>query len=502
MNKIKYKLLSSCLILLAAISLSGCSHSLPEFNPSKEASSAPGKEWEPRKEEYSYFFPTEKLPGIPPELEPFSKNLTLSQLVDVALTNNPSTLQAWEQARAAAAAWAVARGIYYPQVNGVVKYGFSKGGDTAQGIDPFKEQYGQALVTLNYLLLDFGGRSAQSEAARLALINANWNHNQVIQDVLLSVAVSYYQYIGNKAQTRADEANLEEAQTSLEAAQLRLEAGVGTLPDVLQAQATVAQVELNLVSDRGAVETSRGELATAVGWLANTFFDVSEEPGVLPLEAIERNVEELITLAKQNRPELAAVQAFVRQQESELSEAESNRWPQLLGFGQISRWWVKPEGESGDFFTNYMVGLQLQVPIFQGFALLNSVREARANLKAAQAALLLEAQEVIEDVWNSYFEFRTAAGQLDASEAFLASALESYEASLARYRAGVGDIVELLNAQSLLAQARAQKVQATTSVFTSYAELVHSIGAEIPEPQNANSSKSNNKLEGTSSDKQ
>jgi outer membrane protein len=130
------------------------------------------------------------------------------------------------------------------------------------------------------------------------------------------------------------------------------------------------------------------------------------------------------------------------------------------------------------------------------------VREARANLKAAQAALLLQEQEVIEDVWNSYYDFRTAAGQLDASEAFLASALESYEASSARYRAGVGDIVELLNAQSLLAQARAQKVQATTSVFTSYAELVHSIGAEIPEPKNSDSSKSNDKVEGTSSDKQ
>jgi outer membrane protein len=245
-------------------------------------------------------------------------------------------------------------------------------------------------------------------------------------------------------------------------------------------------VQFDLVADRGAVESSRGGLATAVGWAANVDFDVTEEPKELPLSAIEQNVEDLIALARQNRPELAAVQSFVRQKESLLRVAESNRWPQLFGFAQISGWWVRPDGLPSDYFTNYLFGLQLQVPIFQGFSLINSVREARANLKAAQAALVLEEQVVIEDVWNAYYDFRTAAQQLDASEAFLASAKESYEASLARYRSGVGDIVELLNAQSLLAQARAEKVQSRTNVFTSYAELIHAIGAEIPESNKMN----------------
>ncbi len=475
---------SSYILIVIILYTAGCAQGFPELNPSKEASTAPGKEWKPRTEEYAEFFPTEDLVGVPSELEDVIDELTLSQLVDVALVNNPTTLQAWEHAKAAAAAWAVARGTYYPQIGGSAEYAYNKGGGEAKGLNRYKEQYGRVGATLNYLLLDFGGRSAQSEAARQALFRANWNHNQAIQDVLLNVASAYYKYIGDKAQTRADEVSLEEAETSLEAAELRLEAGVGTLPDVLQAKATAAQVQFDLVADRGAVETSRGALATAVGWSADTAFDVADEPSELPLDALEQNVEDLIAVAKRNRPEFAAVEAFVRQRQAELREAQSDRFPQLFTVGQTARWWVRPDGLSSDFFTNYLIGLQLQIPIFQGFALVNAVREARANLKAAQAALLIEEQLVIQDVWDAYYNFRTAAQQIEASEVLVASAKESYDASLARFRSGVGDIVELLNAQTLLAEARAEMVQSRTNMFTSYAELVHAIGTELPSIDN------------------
>ncbi|MDA2919891.1 TolC family protein [Desulfobacterota bacterium AH_259_B03_O07] len=472
------------LLVFIVFVFAACVKDFPELDPAKQISPAPSEEWEPPPEEYSEFFPAEELPGIPTKLKPFADELTLSQLVDVALELNPTTLQAWEQAKSAAAAWGVARGIYYPQVDGTLNYSYGSGGGTATGLDPYDEQFAYAGLTLNYLLLDFGGRSAQSKAAQQALFTANWNHNQVIQDVLRNVAVAFYNYIGNKAQVRADEVSLNEAQTSLEAAELRLEAGVGTLPDVLQAKATMAQVQFDLVSDQGAVQTSRGKLATVIGWPADTAFDVSGEPEELPLAAIEQNVEDLIAVAKQNRPELAAVQAFVERRQAELREAKSNLWPQLSAIAQIARWWVRPDGSSSDYFTNYLFGLQLQFPIFQGFALINSVREARSDLKAAQAALLLEEQVVIEDVWNAYYNFRTAAGQLEASEVLLASSKESFDASLARFRSGVGDIVELLNAQTLLAEARAEKIKATTSLFTSFADLVHAIGAELPSYNN------------------
>jgi TolC family type I secretion outer membrane protein len=471
-----------CAIFLV-IFLAACSHGTPEFDPYKKVSPAPGEEWEPSEKEQQKSFELEELPTVPVELQPEAGSLTLSQLVDIALANNPTTQIAWQDARAAAAAWAQARGLYYPQVSGSAGYFYARDGGSSAGGDAFKEQYGNVGLSLSYLLLDFGGREAEIDAARLALVNANWNQNQAIQNVLNSVAVNFYDYIGSKALVVADETNLEEAQTSLEAADLRLEAGVGTLPDVLQARATLAQVQLDLVEDRGNVEILRGDLATSVGWPSNTDFDVSDPSDELPLDALSDNVNQLIDVAMENRPDLAAVQASVREAQAELRQAKSDFFPEISATGQMFRFWVKPDGGSSEYFTNYLLGIQLQVPIFQGFTLINAVRQASAELESAKAALKLQEQIVIDQVWAAYYNFRTAVQSLEAANVLLESSTESYNASLERYRNGVGDIVELLNAQTTLAEARAEQVQTTTDIFTSYANLINAMGTELPSPE-------------------
>jgi TolC family type I secretion outer membrane protein len=464
-------------LAMVALGFTSCVQNLPELNPMKYASPDPGEEWKPSPEQVNAPLPSEKLPGIPPDLEPYASKFNLSQLVDIALRESPETRQAWELARAAAAEWASARGSYYPTITGTGTFGEGKGGQT-QGVGSFREDLAQGSLALNYLLLDFGGRSATVEAARQALINANWNHNQSIQDVLRDVATAYYTLLGNKAQLKADETSLEDAETSLEAAELQLRVGVGTIVDVYQAQASLAQVKLDLVSDRGAVEISRGQLATVIGLPANTPFDIADEPQELPLSAISQNVDELIKLAKEQRPALAAARAAVRQSEAELRQAESAQWPQLIASAQVSPLVAREEGNT-DYATNYFAGVQLQIPIFEGFSLTNAVRAARAELEASRSALVLEEEAVISEVWTAYYNFRTAAEQLQASEVLLASAKESFDASLTRYRSGVGDIIELLNAQTVLAEARAELVQARTSLYTSYAELIRAIGEEL-----------------------
>src|SRR3990172_9170879 len=411
-------LLSSINVLLVIITLgfTACVQNLPELDPLKYASPDPGEEWKPPPDQESAPLAGERLPAIPSDLEPYASKLNLSQLVDVALRDSPATRQAWEQARAAAAEWAAARGSYYPTISGSGTFGQGKGGETG-GVDTFEETLGQG--------------------------------------------------------------SLEDAEVSLQAAELQLRVGVGTIVDVYQAQASLAQVKLDLVADRGSVEISRGQLATVVGWPANTSFDVAEEPEDLPLNTISQNVEELIKLAQQKRPGLAAARAEVRQNEEELRQAESAQWPQFVASAQVSPLVAREKGMN-DYTTNYFAGVQLQIPIFQGFSLTNAVRAARAELEASLSALVLQEEIVISEVWTAYYNFRTAAEQLQASDVLLASAKESFDASLTRYQSGVGDIIELLNAQSLLAEARAEQVQARTSLYTSYAELIRAIGEELP----------------------
>jgi len=478
-------------ILLAGIlfwgllSFWGCQKPLPELNPDRYAASAPEKYYKSdTKPKQTPPPPIEKNTTLSPEnLNPPARRLTLTDLVDVALRINPSTQSTWEQARATAADWASSRGAYYPTLSGDAS-GYGLGGDSSSAY------YGTVSLSLNYLLFDFGGRAATVESARQALMAANWNHNQSIQDILRNVPQAYYTYIGNQAQVRASESDLEEALTSLKSTEQRKKAGVSTIADVLQARSRVDQVRLDLVSNRGAVKISRGNLATAVGWPANADFDVAEGPEDLPLKAIAENTQTLIGLALRDRPDLSAARAAVRQSQAELKKAESALWPRLVATGNAG-WsgidanldastYLDSGGNISSSGTSFYGGLSLQIPLFEGFSLRNNIRSAEAKLKAKRADLRKKEESVISDVWNAFYNMQTAAQQVESSETLLISSKESFQVSLARYRAGVANIVELLNAQSTLTFARTQRVQAQTDLFISYAELLHAIGAELP----------------------
>jgi outer membrane protein TolC len=263
-----------------------------------------------------------------------------------------------------------------------------------------------------------------------------------------------------------------------------LEVGLGTLPDVLQAQASLAQAELDLVNDQGQVEISRGNLATAVGWGANEGFEIQEVDENFEPALLLENVDNIIDIALKARPDIAAALASVRQSEASIRSARSAMLPSLSTSGTLSQLYIWPgdgffEGNADDD-TNYQFALTLAVPIFHGFALRNAIREAEAELEASQALLKIQEQEVVSDVWDAYYNFQTSVQALAAAKKLFASSLESYNASLERYRSGVGDIIELLTAQATLASSRSETVQARTNIFVSYAQLVNAVGLNLP----------------------
>lgn len=406
--------------------------------------------------------------SIPDDLKAGAMNLSLSQLVDAALRINPQTRIAWAKAKAQAAQWAVTRSSYYPSVAGELE---GAAGEIPATLG--NRSYFNSTVELSYLLLDFGNRRATSEASRQALVAANWNHDQAIQDVLRNVPKAFYTLIGNKALVRADEAALKDAQTSLDAASARKDVGAATIADVLQAESSLEQVQYTLANDRGAVEISRGSLATAVGWPANTPFDVAGEFNRAPTTSMEADVDALIERARKDRPDLNAAIATLRQRTSQVKAARALPYPQLTGTGnalwQISR--------GGNTASGLYGGLGLSVPLFDGFSMHNQLRKAKAELEQAHETLKATEEQVVTDVWNAHVHFTTALEQLAAAQALLSSASQSYAVSLGQYKAGAADIVQLMNTQSQLASARAQLVSARFAVFISYAELIHAIGA-------------------------
>ena len=420
---------------------------------------------------------------LPPKIVDGEEGITLAELLGTALEMSPQTRAAWERARAAAAEWGSTRAAYYPAISGSVVGArqsgqVSSGNSDAGGSTIFSEPTWVADFSgdLTMLLLDFGGRSATAEAARQALLSANWTHDQALQDVILGVAEAYYKHVGALAQLASSEASLADAEKSLSASEKRQKSGVATIADVLQSRATEANQVLAVQQARGDVAITRGNLATTVGWDADTNFRVATTGLDVPAELVNRNVEELIEIARIKRPSLAATRAEVLQQQADIQVAWSAALPSFGARALVDRYAL--HGHTPE--TSYAMGVGFSVPVFEGFANLNAIRSAEASLAATKADLQIAEQGIVNTVFAAYWDFRTATLSLEASTTLLDASQQNYRVSLGRYRTGAGDILELLNAQSLLANSRSQLVQAQTDLLTSYASMLNAIGEDLP----------------------
>jgi len=292
------------------------------------------------------------------------------------------------------------------------------------------------------------------------------------------VPQAFYALLGNKALVRANRSSLADAQTSLAAAEARRAAGAATIADVLQARSNMEQARYNLASAEGAVEISRGQLAQTVGWPANTRFDVASELEGIPVKGMGDDIDGLIERARTDRPDLNAAIASVRRSEQDVKKARALPFPKVVGSGNML-WNVDRDH---DVQNGYYGGIGIQIPIFDGFSMHNQLRQAKAQLEASRENLRLTEENVVGQVWSAHSNFTTAGRQLSSAKSLLASASQSYEVSLARYKEGATNIVELMTTQAQLAQARAQVIGARQQVYSSYAELVHAIGAGLDTP--------------------
>ena len=458
-------------LFVLAVLLTGCagSSALGPEHVGPSTSPSPAKPWNPPA---SAIPPRVEAPPVAlPEGISASTPVTLPQIIDIALTNNPDTRIAWLSARAAEAALGSARSAYYPEVDLNAQIATSRSASQGGQNVSTTTSFGPSLA-LTYLLFDFGGRAADIEQARQTLIAADFTHNQAIQDTILNVQQAYYGLLANKALLSAEESTLKERRTSLDAAEARHNAGVATIADVLQARTALSQAQLNYETIEGNVRAFEGSIATALGLPATTRFEFGELPLDVPTNRVMGDVDALITRAATERPDLAASRAVAERAQARVRQVRSAYLPSIVANASAGHTWFN----GGNSTSPYSASLGLRFPIFTGFRNTYDIRQAQTQAQLAAEDVRALEQRVSLDVWTSYFSVQTASQRLTTSRDLLTSAQQSVDATLSRYRAGVGSIIDLLTAEAALESARAQEVQARTDWFLSIAQLAHATG--------------------------
>ncbi|HIB3374716.1 TPA: TolC family protein, partial [Pseudomonas aeruginosa] len=117
------------------------------------------------------------------------------------------------------------------------------------------------------------------------------------------------------------------------------------------------------------------------------------------------------------------------------------------------------------------IGLQLNIPLFEGFERTYQVRNALARREASEAELADTEQQVSLEVWNNYQSLSVETRSLARTRELVEQSRQSLEVVQGRYRSGVGSMIELLNALTAYASAEDQHIRALGNWQTSRLRL-------------------------------
>ncbi len=403
------------------------------------------------------------------------KPLSLADAIDQALCQQPQIQAAWAAIKLQTAQLGEARAGYLPTVTG----GASKLNSVSQYEGGGSRRSLTTLyATLTWRLLDFGGRSATQRAADAMLQAALASHDATVQKAMASVVAGYYDVQSADASQQAREKSQTLARQLLETAVRREQRGIGSLPETLQARTFLVKAELEHTRASGMHKKAQAALAAAMGLLRE-----AEDAPVLKLaveqqedpDGLEQNLPAWLQAARQYHPAILAARAQVEAAREKLQVTRSEGMPTLdLSASQYANGRPNQAGNRGD--RERVVGLNLTVPIFDGFARDYKVGGAQAQIEAREAELQEVQAQVLGDIASTYAEAMTALNSLSSSRRLLEAAQGAADSVRRKYDAGAADVVEMLNAQSALSEAEQERVKSMSDWRSARLRLLANAG--------------------------
>ena len=389
-----------------------------------------------------------------------SAPLTLSAAVDLALCRNPNTRSAWATAQQQAAALGAAEGAYLPTIaaTGAENRTDGRHVEVDGALSNDVQNTRDAALNLSWTLYDFGARGGHLKSARRLLDAAAATVNYTAQQTVLAVVQGYYGVVAGDAGFIAAQTTEAADERGFEIARALRDGGVATLADVLQAETAYQQAVLARVQAQASAATARGALAVVLGLPADQPLRLDAEPVPSEVPALSAHMADLMAEALRQRPDLAAALAVGR--------------PTIAV--SAARDLVDT---TGVVHQNYnILGVNVTVPLFTGFGVDYSVRQAQAILRGSAASLEQSQLNVSLTVWNAYYGLDSAIQQLAVTAKLVDTAEENEKVALGRYQSGVGTIIDLLTAQTAAGTARQTRINAEYTWQSSRAQLALALG--------------------------
>jgi outer membrane protein len=419
--------------------------------------------------------------------------LHLDEAVQTALRNQPQILQATANVNAAVGRREQARAALLPQLNGTASASRVHGSSFTVStigtpVDPSTQApnvvgsapvaSGRSNATSNRFVVGVGASAVLWDLGAIELLRAA--HRSVDAEraqqkatqlqVVLAVRTAFFAARAQRDLIAVARENVEN--TLLHQRQIEGFVRAGTNPqiDLARVVTDVANAQVQSLNAGNAGLLAQARLHQAMG-VGRDPREVADDQ--LPAAADEdAPLDALVQEALENRPELKSLMLQREAQAFNVAAARADFVPVVSASGSVSE-----VGDAlNDLGPTWSFGATLSWRIFQGGLTLGQIHEAEAGAQSLLAQHQLEQFQVQLEVESAQLNLKAGKSVLEASNRVVTQAQVLLRLAERRYEVGLGNVIELSDAQISYTTARAQQVQAQFNLSTARAQLLAALG--------------------------
>ena len=403
--------------------------------------------------------------GFAGELSVQEKRQSLLDIYHQALAHDPTLASATSANQAAQELLEQGKALYRPTVN------FSAGANATQsdiryiggGFNPFKAVQGRT----NYEGYNYGVDARQPIYRKQNLVQMDEAATQVSQadkqlllsqqTLILRTTQSYFDVL--IAQDKIELINAQKAAilSQLEQAKANFEVGTTTITDVNEAQARYDLIVAQEIATINEHQIAKRSVQAITGEIPQMLAPVKAD---IKTNHLVQGMDEWLKVAAQNNLNIHIQQDTLKLSEQEIERAKAGHLPTLDAVASYTDNYANG-GYTG--FGNELkagvIGLQLQIPLYQGGAISSRVRQAVLNKQKAQDDIEIARRETELETQRAYLNLSTSIAQVSAYEQALISSQSQLDSTKLGYEVGVRTSVDVLNAQQQLFSAKRDLLQ-------------------------------------------
>lgn len=400
-------------------------------------------------------------------------DVTLEECLKYALGNNPRIQAAMQDIFASDARIRQAWASYFPQFSwqtGYTKIKQLQLSD-ALGRNLTFNYWVLGQISASQMLYDFGVTQNQVTIRKLDNQGYKIALTGTVNEVLCDVKNAYYNLQYAIESKKVAEDMVKKYEAFYEQAKGFYTAGVKPKVDVTIAEVNLSNSKLTLIQAENAVDIAMATLNNTMGLPYANKYNLSEN---LRYEPCDINLNKAIDIAKTSRPEFLVAEVKVEQARQNVKLVQKSYMPQITLEGQYQIGGSHPTSNYG-----YNYGAYLNFPTINGMLIKNEIREAKALYSKEQSNAINTQNNIYLEVQQSYYALREKKNQIPVAFLGVKQAKENYELSYGRYKVGVGNPVELKEAQTQYQNAMLKYYQTMYEYNTAKATLEKSMGRNI-----------------------